>query len=247
MNQEKENANMQGTKAKKLKKGILIMSLVMFTTLTLGTGKVNAALQANGNSGTTKTLGDWLLAVRQMEAVGGTLGLSDTLNTSTLLSTATTSNNIDIHMEKNTEYGAMAILSASSYGNQSVIAYRGTTTGNKTGVYIYLNNEMVSAGCSELSSNVSIWGTANTKYKNIYTTTYSAKRGDAILNWHGVVAGTGSSYSGVWLNNKTNSILLRGHSMNVFSYYGFGTSDKYDAYYTKAWYTRAVVVVGNGF
>jgi hypothetical protein len=247
MNQEKENANMQGTKAKKLKKGILIMSLAMFTTLTLGTGKVNAALQANGNTGTTKTLGDWLLAVRQMEGAGGTLGLSDTLNTSTLLSTATTSNNIDIHMEKNTEYGAMAILSASSYGNQNVIANGGTTTGNKTGVYIYLNKEMVSAGCSGLSSNLSIWGTANAKYKNIYTDTYSAKRGDGVLNWHGVTAGTSNNSSGVWFRGSSYSILLRGYSASIFSYNGYGNGNSFDADYRKAWYSRAVVVVGSGF
>ena len=49
-------------------------------------------------------------------------------------------------MEKNTEYGAMAILSASSYGNQSKIESGGTTTGNKSGVYINLNKEWVSAG-----------------------------------------------------------------------------------------------------
>ena len=49
--------------------------------------------------------------------------------------------NLDIHMEKNTEYGAMAILSASAYGNQNVIGDGETTTGNKSGVYMKLNKE----------------------------------------------------------------------------------------------------------
>ena len=118
-------------------------------------------------------------------------------------------------MEKNTEYGAMAILSASSYGNQSKIENGGTTTGNKSGVYINLNKEWVSAGnITELGA----YRNANGKYKNVYTTSDIAKNGDAIsetAGWHGSGAST-------WIETNFSSGLLRAYSGSIFSYYGKG-------------------------
>ena len=125
----------------------------------------------------------------------------------------TESNNVDVHMEKNTEYGAMAILSASSYGNPNKIASRETTTGNKTGIYINLNNEMVSAGTLQRSTQ---YTSANERYKNYYTSAYVAKVGDAISEtegWHG-------STNNRWLNSSNGGgILLRAYSGSIFSYY----------------------------
>ena len=103
----------------------------------LGTGNVQAALQANPNTHTKKTdtLANWVKNIRQMEAADGAMGLSETINTSTLIATSE-SNGIDVHCIKTTEYGAMAILSASGYGNPSNEAAITTTTGNNTGVMI---------------------------------------------------------------------------------------------------------------
>ena len=151
-------------------------------------------------------------------------------------------------MEKNTEYGAMAILSASSYGNQSKIESGGTTTGNKSGVYINLNKEWVSAGSI---TKLGQYANANGKYKNIYTNSYAAKNGDAIsetAGWHGSGASTWlSSYK----NYNPNEIsgLLRAYSGSIFSYYGSSstTGTYIDGYYTKPWSTRACIVVGTGF
>ena len=98
-------------------------------------------------------------------------------------------------MEKNTEYGAMAILSASSYGNPGKIENGQTTTGNETGVVINLNKEWVAAG---QLLDLSVFTNANGRYKNSYTPTYSAKVGDAITEtkgWHG-------STSSVWLSES---------------------------------------------
>ena len=144
-------------------------------------------------------------------------------------------------MEKNTEYGAMAILSASSYGNQSKIENGGTTTGNKSGVYINLNKEWVSAGnITELGA----YRNANGKYKNVYTTSYIAKNGDAIsetAGWHG----SGASN---WMNKDTECGLLRAYSGSIFSYCGYSDYNMIkDGYYTKPWSTRACIVVGTGF
>jgi hypothetical protein len=47
-----------------------------------------------------------------------------------------TSNNIDVHLMKTTEYGAMAILFASGYGNPSNENAITSTTGNETGVIL---------------------------------------------------------------------------------------------------------------
>lgn len=162
-----------------------MLTLVFATTLVLtNTVTSKAALQANGNTSKPDTIENWLLNIRKMEETGGTLGLTDTINTTDLTSSASTSNNLDIHMEKNTEYGAMAILSASAYGNQNKINSGETTTGNKSGVYINLNKEWVSAGSL---TGYAQFENANVKYKNAYTTKYVAKVGDAIsetAGWH---------------------------------------------------------------
>lgn len=219
-----------------------ILTAMVFGTILSGLiipNKANAALQSNGGTPATKDLPTWMLQIRQMQEIGGTLGRKDTIDTTNLTSGAT---DLDIHMEKNTEYGAMAILSASAYGNPNKINDGETTTGNSTGIVINLNYEWVSAG--QLSS-VKQFINANRRYKNEYTTTYVAKIGDAIdetNSWHG-------SSAGDWINGSSGSGLLRGSSRGVFSYYGYGDSNgsnKWSAYYSKQWASRACIVVGTG-
>ncbi len=194
---------------------ITIILEVMIAILMLIPITSNAALQANGKSTKTDTLPNWLLNIRKMEAGGGTLGLTDTINETDLTSSADISNNLDIHMELNTEYGAMAILSASAYGKQDKIADGQTTTGNKSGVYMNLNGEWVSAGVITYCSQ---YVNANAKYKNQYNLTYTAKVGDAITEtsgWH-------QSTASAWLVCNEASGLLRAYSGSIFSYWGQG-------------------------
>lgn len=226
----------------KEKLSIMGVSIILIGTI-VSPIKSNAALQANGTTGTKANFDNWLLNIRKMEETGGTLGLLDTINTTNLTSSAEQKNNIDIHMQKNTEYGAMAILSASAYGNQKKINAGETTTGNKTGVYMYLNNEWVAAG--ELSASTR-FKNANEKYKNKYTLEYVAKKGDAIKEtegWHG-------SQDLTWLNADRSGV-LRSHAGSIFSYYGYSYSGNfgygYAANYENEWYSRAVIVVGNGY
>lgn len=224
-------------------KGKIVVSLVgIFTVfLLVNPIKVKAALQANGNLGKIDTIGNWLMNIRKMEATGGTLGLTGNVNADL---TSEAVNNLDIHMQKNTEYGAMAILSASAYGNQNKIEDGQTTTGNKSGIYIQLNKEWVAAGCNGIG--VGNFNGAVDKYKDVYTTGYVAKVGDAIAEtsgWHGSGASS-------WIRWADKCGLVRAHSGSLFSYYGYiGNSyyDSYDAFYTRAWSSRAVIVVGNGF
>ena len=224
----------------KVKKKILLSIIGISTIcLILNPIKSKAALQANGNGNSTATINDWLINIRKIEAIGGTLGLAAGINGN--LTDSGETNNIDIHMQKNTEYGAMAILSASAYGNQKKIADGETTTGNKSGIYIFLNIEWVVAGINNF--NVVNFKNAEGKYKNIYTNTYVAKIGDAITEtrgWHG------SNYSD-W--NIMDSVgILRAYQNGIFAYRAqskFGDRDS--TWYTKPWFSRAVIVVGNGF
>ena len=223
----------------KVKKKILLSIIGISTIcLILNPIKSKAALQANGNGNSTATINDWLINIRKIEAIGGTLGLAAGINGN--LTDSGETNNIDIHMQKNTEYGAMAILSASAYGNQKKIADGETTTGNKSGIYIALNKEWVSAGLNDLSSTN--FKNALGKYKNIYTATYVAKVGDAITEtngWHG----SGASR---WINNS-NTGVIRAYSGSLFSYFAGAGDTSGIALNNRVYSSRAVIVVGNGF
>ena len=218
----------------KIKKTAIVIISIFVLTLIYGTTLSKAALQANGNTATSKDLGTWIPTIRDMEATGGTLGLSETKNGTSLISTSG-SNNLDIHMEKNSEYGAMAILSASPYGKQTPVADGETTTGNKSGVVINLNQEWVLAGtltyCSQYAS-------ADSRYKDIYTVAAQTnKNGDALLEtsgWH-------SSGASAWFGNDTNCGMLRAFSGSLFSFYA---CDYSHAYCGQGHPSRACIVVG---
>ena len=123
-------------KAKQILKKSAIIIAISLIAVMLNTGKSSAALQANQNTQYTKTdtLESWQKNIRNMEATGGAMGLSETINSD--LTSSSGSNNIDVHAMKTTEYGAIAILSASSYGNPSNDQAITTTTGNNTGVIL---------------------------------------------------------------------------------------------------------------
>ncbi len=242
----------------KKKKILLFILMMTVTVILLNTNKSKAALQANGGTPATKGINDWITGIRQMQATGGTLGLTDAINGTNLTSG---NKNLDIHMQKNTEYGAMVILSASSYGNPNSITDGQTTTGNETGIKMKINKEWVAAGMSNTAA-ISMKNASN-RYKNQYTApTYTEKVGDAVATiggWHGSGAKT-------WISSKSNqsgtiirSCLLRSYAGSIFSYYGYGynyahnvdnatdiESDRQDADYRKSWSSRAVVVVGSG-
>ena len=228
---------------KKTKDSIIFMIILMSMILITPTIS-QAALQSNGDTAVTYTIDQWIWQVREMQGAGGTLGLTDTMEYENEDKYLTSNNpNLDIHMEKNTEYGAMAILSASSYGNPNPIANGETTTGNSTGVTINFNNEWVSAGCSELGSRFVNFAKAVGRYKNIYTLTYEAKAGDAIKEtqrWHGTKLPT-------WLKTANVDGLARGNNDSVFMYQATRQWDSYqNKFSARRLGTRAVVVVGTG-
>lgn len=175
-----------------MKKIIKISILLCIILMAFSNAKVHAVLQSNGDAGTTYNLSQWMMQVRKMETLGGAMGLEETVNSDL---TGTTSNKIDVHMQKNTEYGALAILSASSYGNPNNIADGQTTTGNATGVVMKINGEWTAAGGA---SNAYYFNAAKARYKNKYQQDYVAKNGDAITEtqgWHGSTSSSWGSYT----------------------------------------------------
>ena len=221
---------------KKTKDTIIFMIILMSIILITPTIS-QAALQSNGNTPATNTLNNWICIVRQMQMAGGTLGLTNSIDWNSAGGKFLTSDNpnLDIHMEKNTEYGAMAILSASSYGNPNPVG----DGGNQTGVRVNFNKEWV-AGLNSMLDNQQ-FNYISARYKNIYVN--DAKIGDATIEtkgWHGYA----NSY---WFNNKRYVGMVRSYSSSIFSYHG--NDDAYgrgDAVPTKKWATRAVIVVGSG-
>lgn len=179
----------------------------------------------------------WINSIRNMENDGQVMGLKETIDDESLLSTSG-SNNIDVHMTKNTEYGAMVLLSASAeYGKQGegtaryVIHGEGltTTTGNVYGVYmddLTVNGKSEAVAASEdiagsYSYNLSI----SPRYVNRYSTREKTNiDGDAMLKWHGTTATPyyqffmfrGSSSQGIFYQNATtnNTIYSRACIVN---------------------------------
>ena len=231
-------------------KNIIITSMAFGAMVLNGTTSSKAVLQSNGNTGATYNLSDWMVNVRKMEQLGGAMGLSETLNSN--LTSSSSSNGIDVHMQKNTEYGALAILSASSYGNPNKVNDGETTTGNATGVVMKLNKEWVAAGTAYEATN---YANADSRYKNLYNENYVKLNGDAITETYGW---QGSNiYS--WLSLEKGSVsskcgLLRAFSSSIFDYYGYGgyvtpfghVFNAGEAYCGMVHYSRAVIIQGEG-
>lgn len=247
------------------------MGIIMFVIIgILGqTNKVEAALQSNGGTPLKANLNDWVYYTRQMQATGGTLGLTDTINDD-----LTSSNkNLDIHMQKNTEYGAVAILSASSYGNLEKIADGGTTTGNASGIVVKLNGEWTAAAAS--NTDVRAMKVGKARYWNNYAggNGSNSKIGDAMAQtngWHGSVGNAWMSHICASQERGTaDCAFVRANGGSCFSFDGRSWYGEYWRSYTysmcnyhggeqknggtchpgkntNAWYGRAVVVVGSG-
>ena len=232
----------------KLKLILLVVILVVMTLLPVG--NVKAVLQANSNTHykTTNTPDTWMAQIRNMEKSGEAMGLSETLNSD--LTASSDSNGIDVHMMKSTEYGAIAILSASGYGNPQTLQNSSTktTTGNKTGVYFNETYwEYVAGGYNE-----NIFKGVNAKYYDAYTnSTTSAKAGDALGSSTGTNPGCNRWHSATrntWVFSSTvyNPYFGRGLG-GLFSYSCGKYSDNDRNYFPgPSECGRGVAVVGAG-
>ena len=166
---------------KRLNKKILIIVSMSLLIMTMFIGNSKASLQGNANTHYKKidVIANWILNIRNMEKPGEAMGLNEILNTD--LTPESESNNIDVHLMRSTEYGAIAILSASGYGNPQTLQESEikTTTGNKTGMYFSgYSFEYVSGG---LEGQAPVG--AHSRYYDSYTGSIeSARIGDALGN-----------------------------------------------------------------
>ena len=225
----------------KTKVKLLALAIMLVAMTLMPIGQVKAALQANPNTQYKKTTTpeNWMKGFRQMETAGGAMGLNETLKDGLI---SESSNGIDVHMMRTTEYGAIAILSASGYGNPSNARAITSTTGNKTGIILNTNNWEWTAG----GLQGSIFKGVNSRYFDTYTDNQSSARvGDALgsstttnpgaAEWHS------ASYA-AWVRSGYPYFVRggdgRGGDGGIFS---FSYSDASYSYYG-----RGVVVCGAG-
>ena len=220
----------------------LSLGILMCSILLLIGGNVKAAvLQANPQTQykDARTLWDWGVAIRGMEATNGTMGLAERINEDTLLST-TGSNNIDVHQARSTEWGAMAILSASGYGNPSNAKAITSTTGNNTGVLFQYREDVNWEWTASETSSVN----SRSRYYDTYETFgRSSKIGDALSRegynecegWHGA----GESF---WLQGASTNAYAEGYARGGIGLFSFWNA----RHGIEEYYTRAVVVCGQG-
>ena len=116
----------------------LILSIIIVLAIILINGNVHAVGgQASGTSSLySKTVSYFFELIRAMESPTGTLGVDSNINTTTYVDSS--SNGIDCHLEKNTEYGTITLLAASEYGNATSTDSASTAIG-ATGVF-QMNN-----------------------------------------------------------------------------------------------------------
>ena len=225
---------------KKIKTKIAIILTIFLLTIIFQTTKSNAVLESRPDSASlvNKTASEFFALIRKMETQEGPLGLNATI---TEEGTETSqSNNIDVHMIKNTEYGTVGMLAASIYGANSSYGYKsGTTTGNATGIY-----QMGTGANGDKAEYVAgILGTSTSSYiKNIknapsrywdnYTTEQVSKPGDGMLEigWRAGLSWVSSSYP----------VFFRDNLGGVF-YTSRDNGCSYSSYSS-----RGVVVVGAG-
>lgn len=245
----------------KAKKILIVFIIIMSLSLVLQINKVQAALQANEDNPAKKARNTWMTEVRQMESLGGTLGLKETQNAD--LTSSSGSNNLDIHMQKNTEYGAMALLSASAYGKPTKIENGETTTGNETGVVIPYNNEWTAAQYTDFANVLGLPKGAQRYWDSYNLKDATNKAGDALLEtrgWHSTknaYAYDQQQFSGYYNHYKPGGII---RNMNGI----FGFNNNSGLWMNNPWHlssnqdkmqrvdltwnypTRAVIVNGEG-
>lgn len=211
----------------------LISTIIIIGIIILTSGNVKAAIQANVNTQytTSKVVTDWIKEFRNMEKTNYGMGLNEKLNTD--LTYDGDSNNIDVHMMKSTEYGAIAILSASGYGNPSNAQEITSTTGNNTGVMLNTKEfELVAGGNKGYS-----FKEVNERYYDAYhesNNLNSAKIGDALgsansdnpgcAGWHGATESNWFTWGWNYFQRGKGGIFSYSYQNDSISSFGRGVA-----------------------
>ena len=164
---------------------VLISLICLLVILMTFSSSVNAAIQSRPGftALVNQTVVEQFTEIREMETESGPMGLKATLDGTSYNDSS--SNGIDVHMIKNTEWGAILMLSLSAYGGgtQSQIQTYSTGNDNYTGVYGLGNTDiwertmtMVSTDGSSISTSNSYASTfksmgIDSKYYDLYYAT----------------------------------------------------------------------------
>lgn len=227
---------------KNIRKKIIAILAIMAMVTIFQTNVSNAVVESRPDSASlvNKTPSEFFALIRKMETADGPMGLNATVDdTGTETSS---SNNIDAHMIKNTEYGTVGMLAASIYGAKDGDGERdGNTTGNATGVYEMGN---IRDRCVEFVAGIFQDTTvpnliniknAQQKYWDNYTNIELPKPGDGTkeIPWR-------YSWGNEWVD-ISRPIFERGREDGIFEIHSDeGAMSNIDT-------SRAVVVSGIGF
>lgn len=242
----------------KIKKILITLIGIVSISFIFNCNAVQAALQSNGQTPATKNRDTWMTQIRAMESQGAGFGLTESIKAD--LTSSTGSNNIDIHMQKNTEYGAMALLSASSYGNPNKIGNGETTTGNSSGVVIPYNKEWTATQYTDYVGKTSFAD----RYIDYYVgSSWERKKGDGLLEtqgWHSTTYvyahGQNGGYNYCYV---TPYGLVRNIGNGIFGFNNSGGWIQFNKWYwdsrfnidsttqiSNAYTSRAVIINGEG-
>lgn len=218
----------------KSKKLLVVFAVVLIVTV-IAPIRSNAGLQANkgGTSLERVSVSEFFKGSRFMETQYGTLGKNAVFDDKYV---DTTGNGIDSHMILNTEWGTVAMLTASSFGAGKEITGNSdsTSTGNESGIYNLANGMTeYTATVNGRDMNGNRWlQKADARYYNKYEGGGTRFYGDATecINWLGAT----NSYKN---NLETYPSLYRG----IKSLFGYTITD---AAGEPNMTSRAVVVCG---
>ncbi len=228
-----------------MKRKIILTTIIGIATMLAITTKVQANLQSKpGAPALNATVSDFFIKSRNMEGPNESFGLSATINQDTGAESA--SNGIDVHMVKNTEYGAAIILGSSAYGGitSSTAADQqvspNTLTGNNTGMIMNESTRWTYTASyitGGMNSYVTKMIASSQRYWNSYAGTTPAthyKKGDATTE----MTGWRNAGNATW-SRPSAGVFGRGVS-GVFSFYpDFGNAHSHFG-------SRVVAVVSPG-
>ena len=227
-----------------MRKIIIKIMLVTMLVVTIIPLTVEAGYQANkgGTSVTTNSekkiyANDLFTGIREMES--GTLGSTKD----------NPSDNMNCHMAKNTEWGTIAMLATSIYGDAPEgYSADATTTGNSTGIYQMADGTDSGSNAKGYELVAGIWSGGNSytstiisagkKYYDSYSSEAS-KPGDATtetLGWKG--ANTHD-----FISSSAPIFCRSWQDLFGYHYHDGGSGREYGSWYAG---TRAIVVFGEG-
>ena len=161
---------------------ILSIFFVVIVALTISS---EAAYQSRPNfsSLVNTTTNSFFENIRKMESADGPMGLNAEFKvTDTVVTETSSSNNIDVHMIKNSEWGAAVLLAASGYGAGRDDDAGTWTTGpnNYTGIYGMGNSnwEYTASYCQKGGSNT----TTSQTYRSLLHSYQGSKYVDQYVN-----------------------------------------------------------------